>query len=407
VPVDFRSTPERIESRRRISGARISLTGRRLADFREHIGAARQDDHSDEDIAFPAMDDLAEIMFTSGTTSEPKGVTLSHRNIAESARLIRTFVGNTADDVEVVTVPLTHSFGLGRLRATMLAGGTIVVVPGLVFPQLTFRALDEYSATGLACVPSGMRLFLTKMPDNLAAFADQLKYLEMGSSVFRPEEKEAVRKLLPHTRLCMHYGLTEASRSAFLEFHEDCDHLDSVGKPSPGVEFKVVPQSGSSAPEQPLGLLHIRAPTVMTGYWNAEELTAQVLDKSSGWLNSGDLGWIDEAGYVHLAGRADELINCGGAKFTPDELERYAEEFENVEECGCAGVPDPDGVLGDVPLLCVTTSGPVDNAALAKHVRRRFAFDLPTVMVRTVDTLPHTESGKLVRRELRTLDEKL
>jgi long-chain acyl-CoA synthetase len=287
----------------------------------------------------------------------------------------------------------------------MLAGGTIVVVPGLVFPQLTFRALEEYRATGLACVPSGMRLFLTKMPESLAAFAAQLRYLEMGSAVFRPEEKEAVRKLLPHTRLCMHYGLTEASRSAFLEFHEDCDHLDSVGKPSPGVEFKVVPQPGNPQGEQALGLLHIRAPTVMAGYWAADELTAQVLDKSCGWLNSGDLGWIDEAGYVHLAGRADEVINCGGAKFSPDELEGYAEEFENVEECGCAGVPDPDGLLGDIPLLCITTSGPVDRAALAKHLRQRFALDLPTVLVRVVDSLPRTESGKLMRRELRALDE--
>ena len=406
VPVDFRSTPERIEFRSRFVTARLAITGPLLTDFRVFVGKEDQDGIDDDDLPFPSMKDLAEITFTSGTTGKPKGVTLSHQNIAESAHLIRSFVGNAADDVEVVTVPITHSFGLGRLRATILAGGTIVIVPGLVFPQLTFRALEEHRATGLACVPSGMRLFLTKMPDSLAALAGQLKYLEMGSAVFRSDEKEAVRRLLPQTRLCMHYGLTEASRSTFLEFHQDRGHLDSVGKPSPGVEIKVVPQSGDSSSDHFPGLLHIRAPTVMVGYWNAEELTASVLDENSGWLNSGDLGWIDDAGYVHLAGRADEVINCGGAKFMPDDLERYAEEFENVTECGCTGVPDPAGVLGDIPLLCVTTRGLVDTAALAKHVRRRFAFDLPTVQIRTVDTLPRTESGKLIRRELRALDEK-
>jgi long-chain acyl-CoA synthetase len=403
VPIDFRSTAERIESRSRFVTARIALVDRHLTDFRMFIGEEQHTAAKDEIEQIPAMSDLAEIMFTSGTTGKPKGVTLSHQNIAESAQLIRSFVGNDADDVEVVTVPLTHSFGLGRLRATILAGGTIVIIPGLVFPQLTFRALAEHRATGLACVPSGMRLFLAKMSDNLAAFAGQLKYLEMGSAVFRPEEKEQVRNLLPHTRLCMHYGLTEASRSAFLEFHEDRKHLDSVGKPSPGIEIKVVPQADCPPGDAALGLLHIRAPTVMVGYWNDDKLTSTVLERETGWLNSGDLGWIDDAGYLHLAGRADEVINCGGAKFMPDELERYAEEFANVMECGCTAVADPGGVLGDIPLLCVTTSGPVDTGALAKHVRKRFAYDLPTMVVRVVNTLPRTVSGKLIRRQLPAL----
>jgi long-chain acyl-CoA synthetase len=406
VPVDFRSRPEKMDSRSRFVGARLSLTGKSLADLREFIDRGEPTDLMDERFAAPGMADVAEIMFTSGTTGSPKGVTLSHRNISESAHLIRNFVGNTADDVEVVTVPMTHSFGLGRLRATMLAGGTIVVVPGLVFPQLAFRALEEHGATGFACVPSGMRLLMAKMSDSLAAFADQLKYLEMGSAVFRAEEKEALRKLFPNTRLCMHYGLTEASRSTFLEFNEDCEHLESVGRPSTGVEIKAVPPVGSSSSDQPLGLIYIRAPTVMLGYWHDEKQTVAALNRETGWLNSGDLGWVDEAGYVYLAGRADEAINCGGAKFLPDELERYAEEFDSVMECGCIGVPDPAGVLGDVPLLCVTGNGTIDPTGLAKHIRKRFSYDLPSVIVRIVESLPRTESGKLIRRELATLAEK-
>jgi long-chain acyl-CoA synthetase len=144
----------------------------------------------------------------------------------------------------------------------------------------------------------------------------------------------------------------------------------------------------------------------MLGYWDDETQTAAALDRKTGWLNSGDLGWIDADGYVHLAGRADEVINCGGAKFLPDELERYAEVFENVLECGCVGVPDPEGVLGDVPLLCVTANGPVDAAGLAKYVRKRIAYDLPSVMVQIVESLPRTESGKLIRRELAALVQK-
>jgi len=284
----------------------------------------------------------------------------------------------------------------------MLAGGTIVLVPGLTFPQLTIRALQDHSATGLACVPTGICLLAAKYEESLAGLASQLKYMEMGSAPLAVRDKKKLCRLLPDTRLCMHYGLTEASRSTFLEFHADRNHLDSVGKPSPGVEIRIFSQSEPSVSVEQVGLIHVRAATVMQGYWKDEKRTKKVLDRDSGWLNSGDLGYIDASGYVYLAGRADDQINTGGVKILPEDVERYANEFNGVKECGCIGIPDPDGLLGEVPLLFVVSgSAPLDQGELSSFLRKCSGLEMPKVVIRSIDELPRTESGKLLRRELR------
>ena len=403
VPIGFRASPDEIEQRIRSVESQLALIGDRLSELQSLLTDSTGSVHRSRDFVTPTLSDVAEIMFTTGSTGESKGVTLSHGNIAASAELIRSFVGNTEDDIEVVTVPLTHSFGLGRLRSTMLAGGTIVFVPGLTFPQLTIRALRDHVATGLACVPAGICLLVAQYEESLVALANQLKYLEMGSAPLSIQDKNKLCRLLPDTRLCMHYGLTEASRSTFLEFHADRDHLDSVGKPSPGVEVRIFSQSEPSVPAEQMGLIHVRAATVMQGYWKDEKRTRKVLDRDSGWLNSGDLGYLDANGYVYLAGRADDQINTGGVKILPEDVERYANEFGGVQECGCIGIPDPEGLLGEVPLLFVVSGNtPLDSREFSSYLRKRFGQEMPRFVIRSIDELPRTDSGKLLRRELRT-----
>ena len=404
VPTEFRMPADQIEQRKGFVASKFVVFGERLAEFRKLLETSTSDVHSDAASNVPQLSDPAEIMFTTGSTGEPKGVTLSHANIAASAELIRKFVGNAADDREVVTVPLTHSFGLGRLRATVLSGGTIVLVPGMTFPQLTVRALRDQAATGLACVPAGMSVLMSKYKDILSEIAGQLKYLEMGSMRFPSAHKIKLREILPDTRLCMHYGLTEASRSTFMEFHSDKDHLDSVGKPSPGVEISIMDESGSPVPAGETGLIHVRAETVMLGYWNDVERTEQVLNRDSGWLNTEDLGYRDTDGYVYFLGRADDVINTGGVNILPDDAEIYAKEFIGVEDCGCIGIPDPDGILGEIPMLFIASNDKaLDLSELSRFVRNRLGRDVPTIMIRLVSSIPRSSSGKLLRRELRSI----
>jgi long-chain acyl-CoA synthetase len=348
--------------------------------------------------------DTADIMFTSGSTGNPKGVVLSHGNIMAAATNINAFIGNNASDREVLTLPLSHSFGLGRLRCNLLAGGTTILVPGLTFPALTLKALADYQATGLAFVPAGAALML-RFGDKFAAAACHVRYVEIGSAQMDLHVKRELMRVLPRTRICMHYGLTEASRSAFIEFHADREHLASVGKPTPNVEIRIVDGGGRALPAGSAGDIQVRGGTVMKEYWKNPELTHAVRD-ADGWLRTSDLGYFDECGYLHYKGRSDDLINVGGRKVYPLAVENCAVEIAGVEECACVAAADPEGMLGEVPVLYVVPAAgsTLTESSLLSRLRTLMAPYAVPRSIHFVEKLPKTDSGKIRRAALRKLD---
>jgi long-chain acyl-CoA synthetase len=350
----------------------------------------------------PGADDIADILFTSGSTGAPKGVVLTHANIAAAAHNINAFIGNEATDREVVTVPLSHSFGLGRLRCNLMAGGTLIIVHGLTYPAQVFRSLQQNAATGLSCVPSGMAVLLKPGGKYLSAAGRHLRYVELGSAPMPETSKRMLMQLLPDTRLCMHYGLTEASRSAFIEFHADASHLDSVGRASPNVEIRICADDGDALGAGETGRICVRAATVMHGYWRDQVRTREVLD-AEGWLDTGDLGRLDGDGYLHLAGRRDDLINVGGRKVYPSLVEEAFAHHADVMECACVGAPDPDGMLGEVPVIYIVPRDPslpgVD--ALRELVAGKLEPHAVPRLFRFVTEIPRTASGKPLRAALR------
>ena len=401
VPVDARLTPEDIALRSKLVDASIELSAETVKHLQAHIEADKTEAVDFAPVS-EAGDDVADIMFTTGSTGAPKAVALTMRNIAAAATLMADFIGNTRLDTEVVTLPLTHSFGLGRLRSVLLVGGSLTVVPGLVFPQVAIRTMAEQAATGLSCVPAGMRLLLSRCRDGLESLRDQIRYVELGSAPLSAAEKALLCTIFPAARICMHYGLTEASRSAFTELHSDQAHLDSVGKATPGIEIRVCDASGAEARPGETGRIFVRGPNVMCEYWNDRAATRDALADESGWLDTRDLGHLDRHGYLYLAGRADEVINCGGVKLLPEALEKIAATFPGVDEVACGPVADPGGVLGQVPKLYVTTAAADDFAddELARFVIDRYAGRIASLQVGVVASLPRTESGKLLRHRL-------
>lgn len=354
------------------------------------------------DVRMPAQHDVADILFTSGSTGKPKGVVLTHSNIAAAAHNINAFIGNGATDREVVTVPLNHSFGLGRLRCNLAARGTLILVPGLTFPALVYKALEEHRATGLACVPAGLAVLLKPGGELLAATGRHLRYIELGSAPMADATKHALMQLLPHTRICMHYGLTEASRSAFIEFHADAARLASVGRPAPNVEIQVCSDDGVALEAGTTGRIRVRGGTVMREYWRDPARTRQVLD-CDGWLDTGDVGCLDGDGYLFLSGRRDDLINVGGKKVYPPLVEDAAAHHADVLECACVGAPDPDGVLGEVPVLYIVPRE--DPPPGVDTLRELMALHLEPHavprLIRFVNEIPRTASGKPMRAALR------
>lgn len=195
-------------------------------------------------------DDVAEIMFTTGTTGEPKGVCLSHANIYGSASNINSFIGNSADDVEVLALPVCHSFGLGRLRCCLLKGATIVLLGSFANLPLFLRALDRHRATGFGMVPAAWA-FMRKVAGNrMAKYAPQIKYIEIGSAAMPVEQKLELCRMFPDTRICHHYGLTEASRAAFMEYHAEIGDLGTIGREvCDKVSIRIFDENGAELPD--------------------------------------------------------------------------------------------------------------------------------------------------------------
>jgi long-chain acyl-CoA synthetase len=350
----------------------------------------------------PVLESLADLLFTTGTTGHPKGVRLTHRNLAAAARQINMTIGNDEDDVEVVPLPLYHSFGLGRLRCNLIAGGTVVLVEGFRLPGEIFSAIQRHRATGLVGVPAGFAVLLRFGARGLGPFAGQLRYVEIGSAPMPLAHKRALMELLPRTALWMHYGLTEASRSVFLEFHRHASHLDSIGTPAPDVSISIRRDSGLPCPLGETGLLWIGGSHVSPGYWDDSELTDDSF--RDGWVCTGDVVHRDYGGFLYLHGRKDDMINVGGFNVSPDEVEQVLAAHPSVQEAACIGIADPRDIAGQVVcayLVPAAGHAQPDDAELSAWTAERIeSYKIP-LQYRWIETLPKTASGKLLRASLR------
>ena len=339
--------------------------------------------------------DAADIMFTSGTTGQPKGVILSHFNIFSSADNINRFIGNTADDVELLGLPLCHSFGLGRLRCNMLIGATVVMHNGFANVKSFFSCIEKYGVTGFGMVPAIWAYINRFSGTRISRYANRIKYIEIGSATMSIEDKELLCDLFPTTRICMHYGLTEASRAVFMEFHENRQDLTTIGHSVvPEVDIKIVRDDGIEAGVDEEGEICIKGNMVTKGYYNSLD-NRNVFYK--GYFRTGDWGRKSCNGNLYLVARKKELINIGGKKVSPIEIEEALKKI-GVAESMCVAIPDPDGVLGEVPkALLVKGSFEIDVDVINKRLSNCLElYKLPKVY-EIVDFIPKTASGKKKR----------
>ena len=395
VPVDPGAPQSRREELSRRVNPVLALTAEALAALEEL--PPRQGG-----LPAPKPDAVADLIFTTGTTGRPKGVPLTHRNQATAASHINAVIGTREGDVDLIPIPLYHAFGLGSLRCFLIGGASVVLVQGFRLPGEIFTALERHRATGLIGVPAGFAVLLRFGERGLGAFAERLRYIEIGSAPMPLEQKRALMRLLPRTEIFMHYGLTEAARSAFIEFHRDRDRLDTAGRASPGVTIEARDESGAPCPAGTPGMLWTHGAHVSPGYWDDAELSAATF--VDGWMRTGDYGHVDPAGYVVLHGRHDDLINVGGAKVAPDEVEQVLAEHPAVSEAGCVGVPDPRGIAGQVVrafLVAAADQPPASDTELSRWAARQLEQHKVPSQYEWVAALPRTASGKLIRAALR------
>ena len=353
---------------------------------------------TDDDIStvsFPDMDDIADIIFTTGTTGEPKGVLLSHRNIAAAARNINEFIRNQTEDVEMLALPISHSFGLGRMRCALSNGQTLVMLGSFANVKRFFRFMEEYKVNGFGMVPASWALLKKMSGTNIGKHADQLHYIEIGSAPMPVEEKRLLVDLLPSTRICMHYGLTEASRSAFMEFHKDEGHLTTVGKQTPNMDITIRGEQGNILPDGEEGESCVSGDAVTVGYLDLPKDEAFWADS----FRTGDWGSRDSEGYISLKSRKKELINVGGKKVSPIEVEDVLKTFDFIEDCVCVSAPDPEGILGEVVKAFVVTSQPekILKEYMDKLIGNKLEGYKHPAIYEAIDEVPKTASGKVQR----------
>ena len=349
----------------------------------------------------PDMEQVADVLFTTGTTGAPKGVALNHRNLAAAALNINTFIKNTADDVELLALPVSHSFGLGRVRCVLSKGGTLVLLGTFASMKKFFGQMEQFHCTGFGMVPASWGYIKKMSGRKIGQFAGQLKYIEIGSSFMSIDEKKLLCELLPNTRICMHYGLTEASRSAFMEFHSEHDWLNTAGKASPNVNVAIFDNDGVMQPVGTEGEVCVKGDHVTCSYWNeTQERFAQ--DFYGDFFRTGDCGYIDEEGYIHLKSRIKEMINVGGKKVSPMEVEDVLKTIPGIDDCACVAMPDPEGVMGElVKAFIVCKDDTLSDAAIIEFLRPKLeVYKLPAAIER-INAIPKTASGKVQRLKLK------
>lgn len=348
----------------------------------------------------PEQSQVADILFTTGTTGAPKGVALSYNNLSAAARNINAFIGNTSSDVELLALPVSHSFGLGRLRCTLSKGATVVMLGTFANVKKFFKEMARCQVTMFAMVPASWG-FIKKMSGKyIGKFADQLKFIEIGSSFMPVEDKELLMSLLPNTRICMHYGSTEASRSAFMEFHTYKDNLLSIGKASPNVEIKIFTSQGTPAALGEEGEVCVKGEHVTCSYWN-ETPERFASDFYDGYFRTGDCGTMDAEGNIYLKSRIKEMINVGGKKVSPMEVEDILNTIPGIKESACIGIPDPGIVLGEVVKAFIVADDNLSDEEIMQQLRPLLeVYKLP-VEIERINAIPKTGSGKIQRLSLK------
>lgn len=337
---------------------------------------------------------ISEILFTTGTTGKPKGVCLTYNNIFSAATNINGFVQNSKEDIEVLGLPICHSFGMGRLRCNLIIGATIVILGSFANVRAFFKSIEQYHATGFGVVPAAWAYIRKISGRRIEKFANQIRYIEIGSASMPISTKHELLEMFPRTRICMHYGLTEASRACFMEFHDE-EHLLSIGRPvCDKVDIRVFDDQGNMVPSGIKGELCIKGNMVMKHYLNDDDNSAAF---HRDYFRTGDCGFMDEKGYLYLLGRDKELINVGGKKVSPMEVEDAICSL-GVGDCVCVAMKDEKGIMGEL-VKCYVLKG--STGLSFRDISRMLigkleAYKRP-VEYEWIDEIPQTSSGKKQR----------
>ena len=348
-------------------------------------------------------DDPINIQYTSGTTGNPKGATLTHHNVLNNGRDIGELLGYGAADRVCIPVPLYHCFGMGIGNLGCVTSGAAMVYPAEAFdPLATLKAIADEGCTSIYGVPT-MFIAMLEHPQ----FRDfDMSSLRTGIMAGAPCPVEVMKRAVDEmnvSEVTIAYGMTETSPVSFVTRRSDSidRRVSTVGTVLPGVEAKVIdPATGAIVPRGEPGEVCTRGYLVMRGYWENEEATRDAVDEA-GWMHTGDLGVMDEEGYLNIVGRSKDMLIRGGENIYPREIEELIFQHPAVASVQVIGVPDVK--MGEEIMAWVTLreGASLESEELREWCKERVArFKVPRY-VKFTDEFPMTVTGKIQKFKMR------
>jgi len=433
VPLNFRGKQDEIEFILRDSNPKVLIAGNRYLELLESLDKSLLStidlvrieesiptpnsyktllDTSTKQEMFPSgLDqDVIILMYTAGTTGKPKGVMLTHENLSSYILSNVNPADPEIDERNIITLPLYLIAGIQAVLSGIYGGRTLIIQRQ--FDANGWLKLVENEKVDRAMMVPTMLKSIMESADFGKYDTSSLKVITYGAA---PMPLQIIKKALdefPNTQFINAFGQTETASTITMlppedhqikgskeEIEKKLHRLSSIGKPLDDVEVKIVNESGKEVDKGEIGEIVAYGPRLMKGYWNQEKATSQAL--KNGWLHTGDLGYMDEDGYIFLAGRAKDFIKRGGEMISPEEVEQVLHSHPVIDEAAIIGIPDEN--WGEVvrAIVVLKENGNATEKEVIQYCRERLSSFKKPESVIFVKELPRNTLGKVIKRELR------